>query len=167
MKIRTGFFGGSFNPIHEGHISLARYICDKNLVDEIWFVVSPQNPLKTTADPEDARKRYEKVVAELRDKPSFTASDIELNMPLPSYTSDTLRYVSEKYSDREFVLIIGGDNLDKLSKWKDYEYILKNYDIIVYPRPGASNRIPARWTRVTMLDAPLMDISSTQIREGK
>lgn len=164
-KIRTGFFGGSFNPIHQGHLGLADYLIKNNLLDEIWFVVSPQNPLKPSADPEDAKERLEGVKKALAGHPGCKVSDLELNLPLPSFTVDTLRYASNKYPSQDFVLVIGGDNLDVFEKWKDYEFLLNNFDIIVYPRPGATNKIPPGWNRVTMLKAPLMDISSTELRE--
>lgn len=166
-RIRTGLFGGSFNPVHFGHINLAKFILEKGLVDEIWFVVSPRNPLKPDADPEDADRRLEAVKEALSDLPGTFASDIEFTMPDPSYTVDTVKKAVSEYPDREFVLIIGGDNLDVFTKWKDYEFFLNNLDIIVYPRNGATNKIPDGWKRVSMLDAPLMDISSTIIRENR
>ena len=163
-KIRTAFFGGSFNPIHEGHLALAKFLSDNKLADEIWFVVSPKNPLKETADPDDAEIRYKRVVAALKDMPFCSASDIEFNLPIPSYTIDTLRYAELNFPEREFILLIGGDNLDVFEKWKDYQYILNHYDILVYPRIGATNTVSPDWHRVTILDAPMMDISSTELR---
>jgi nicotinate-nucleotide adenylyltransferase len=164
-KIRTGYFGGSFNPIHEGHIRLAEYILHKKLVDEVWFVVSPQNPLKPTADPTDAHIRLEQTKKALGPFPKLTASDFEFNLPIPSYTTRNLQVASHTYPDRDFILIIGGDNLIVFNQWKDYTYLLEHYDTIVYPRPGFSPVIPTDWKRMTLLDAPLMDISSTNIRE--
>jgi len=164
-KIRTGFFGGSFNPIHEGHLKLADHLINNRLVDEIWFVVSPKNPLKPAADPEDARNRFDNVKKSLKGHPCCNASNLEFLLPVPSYTVDTLRQASSLYKDREFVLVIGGDNLDVFKKWKEYKFLLNHYDIIVYPRPGATNKVPQGWKRVTMLDAPLMNISSTNLRE--
>jgi nicotinate-nucleotide adenylyltransferase len=164
-KIRTGFYGGSFNPLHEGHLALADYLCANKLVDECWFVVSPQNPLKKTADPADAAFRLKTVEEALVNHPGCTASDIEFSLPCPSYTVQTLRYAEQHYPNREFVLIIGGDNLDLFEKWKEYEFLRENYDIIVYPRPGYSNQVPEGWNRVKILNAPMMDISSTQIRQ--
>lgn len=166
-SIRTGYFGGSFNPIHEGHIRLADYMLSKGLLDEVWFVVSPQNPLKSTADPSDAAKRLLEVREALGNRPGLFASDFECTLPVPSYTVDCLREASVRFPSREFVLVIGGDNLDVFDRWKDYSYLLEHYDILVYPRPGATNRVPVGWNRVKMLDAPLMDISSTQIRLSK
>lgn len=163
-KIRTGFFGGSFNPIHEGHLALGDFLIENRLVDECWFVVSPQNPLKKTADPADAKNRLEALKIALKDHPGCTASDIEINLPLPSYTVQTLRYAIENFPEREFILLMGGDNLDVFTKWKEYEFLLENFDILVYPRPGSTNRVPENWKRVKLLDGMMMDISSTEIR---
>lgn len=165
--IRTGYFGGSFNPIHEGYIRLAEYLRDAGLVDEVWFVVSPQNPLKATADPDDAKKRLNEVRKALADHPGLLASDFECTMPIPSYTADCLRVATARFPNREFILIIGGDNLDVFTQWKDYPYLLEHHDILVYPRPGATNRVPDEWKHVKLFDAPLMDISSTQVRRSR
>jgi nicotinate (nicotinamide) nucleotide adenylyltransferase len=165
MPIRTALFGGSFNPIHEGHLALADHILAKGLADECWFVVSPRNPLKPTADASDAQKRIEAVQKALEDRPCCFASDLEFDLPTPNYSIETLRKASTLYPDRTFLLLIGGDNLDVFTQWKDYEYILEHYDTLVYPRPGASNRVPKAWKRVHMLDGAMMNISSTDIRE--
>jgi len=167
MPIRTGYFGGSFNPIHEGHVRLAEFLRETGLVNEVWFVVSPQNPLKATADPADASTRLQAVRDALFDHKGLLASDFECTMPVPSYTSDCLRAASARFPNREFVLIIGGDNLDVFTRWKDYQYLLAHHDILVYPRPGATNTVPHGWKRVKLLDAPLMDISSTDIRKAR
>lgn len=164
--VRTGYFGGSFNPIHEGHIRLAEFLLSSGLLDEVWFVVSPQNPLKATADPSDAAKRLMGVRKAIANRPGMLASDFECSLPVPSYTVDCLKTASVCFPDRAFVLIIGGDNLDVFTRWKDHGYLLENFDILVYPRPGATNRVPEGWNRVTVLDAPMMDISSTQIRKA-
>jgi nicotinate-nucleotide adenylyltransferase len=166
-KIRTALFGGSFNPIHEGHLRLADYLINHRLVEECWFVVSPQNPLKPAADPSDAQERLSNVRKVLENHPGCSASDLEFSLPLPSYTVQSVRYACTTFPDREFVLLIGGDNLDVFTKWKDYEFLLKNFDILVYPRPGAANQVPESWNRVIMLDAPMMDVSSTEIRKRR
>lgn len=165
--IRTALFGGSFNPIHEGHLALADHVLQQGLADEVWFVVSPLNPLKPTADPADAFERLEWVREALKNHPGCFASDIEFNLPLPSYSVQTLRLAVSKYPSRQFLLLIGGDNLDVFTQWKDYRYLLENFDILVYPRPGATNQVPAGWNRVQILNAPMMDISSTEIRGHK
>jgi len=163
--IRTCLFGGSFNPVHEGHLALAQTVLQQGLAEEVWFVVSPRNPLKPTADPADALQRLEGVRKALIGHPGCMASDIEFSLPLPSYSVQTLRKAVSENPSREFLLLIGGDNLDVFTQWKDFEYLLGNFDILVYPRPGATNQVPAGWNRVKMLDAPLMDISSTEIRQ--
>ena len=162
--IRTALFGGSFNPIHEGHLALADHVLQQGLADEVWFVVSPLNPLKPTADPADALFRLEGVRNAILGHPNCFASDIEFSLPLPSYTVQTLRLAVSKYPSRQFQLLIGGDNLDVFTQWKDYQYLLENFDILVYPRPGATNQVPEGWNRVQMLNAPMMNISSTLIR---
>ena len=165
--IRTGIFGGSFHPLHYGHIAVADYFYHSGLLDEVWFMVSPLNPFTQGQPLAGARQRLEQVRQALKDYPQFKVCDIELQLPRPSYTTQTLQALSEKYPDRVFSLIIGGDNLDKFARWKDYEYILAHYDILVYPRPGATNKVPEGWDRVRLFaDAPQMDISSTQIREA-
>jgi nicotinate-nucleotide adenylyltransferase len=166
-RMHTACFGGSFNPIHEGHIAIGEYVLNQGLADEVWYIVSPLNPLKPTADPKDARERLEMVARALENHPRLIACDVELYLPAPSYTADTLKYLTQKYPEREFSLLIGGDNLDQLVHWKDYAYILANYDILVYPRPGATNQVPPHWKRVKLLDAPLMDISSSLIRANQ
>jgi len=166
MLIRTALFGGSFNPIHEGHLALADQVLKQGLADEVWFVVSPRNPLKPTADPTDAQQRLEEVREALKNLPGCFASDIEFNLPTPNYFVQTLRKAIFEYPEHNFLMLIGGDNLDVFTKWKDYEWLLENIDILVYPRPGASNVVPSGWNRVRMLDAPLMDISSTEIRKN-
>jgi nicotinate-nucleotide adenylyltransferase len=164
-KIRTAIFGGSFNPIHEGHLALGDFILQNQLADECWFVVSPKNPLKPDADDKDAQARLIAVKKALQNHPGCMASDLEFDLPIPNYTVQTVRLAAEKYPDREFILLIGGDNLDVFTQWKDYQYLLDHFDILVYPRPGANNQIPAGWNRMQLLDAPLMDVSSTQIRQ--
>jgi len=162
--IRTALFGGSFNPIHEGHLALADHVLRQGLADEVWFVVSPLNPLKPTADPADALFRLEGVQNAIMGHPGCFASDIEFSLPLPSYSAYTLRFAVAMYPERTFLLLIGGDNLDVFTQWKDYQYLLVNFDILVYPRSGATNQVPEGWNRVQMLNAPMMDISSTEIR---
>lgn len=165
MPIRTCLFGGSFNPVHEGHLTLADTVLQQGLADEVWFVVSPRNPLKPTAEASDAFQRLEEVRHALLNHPGCMASDLEFDLPLPSYSVQTLRKAVANFPSREFLLLIGGDNLDVFTQWKDYSFLLDNFDILVYPRPGASNLVPAGWKRVKMLKGPLMDVSSTQIRQ--
>ena len=167
-RIRTGFYGGSFNPIHNGHIQLAHYLIEHHWVDQLWFVVSPENPLKADADANTAGDRLKQVQTAVEHLPNCTVSMLELELPTPSYTAASLRAAVERYPEREFVLIIGGDNLDVFTKWIDFDWILEHFDVVVYPRPGASNKVPENWNRVTLLtEAPQMDISSSQIRAGR
>ncbi|MBO5916969.1 MAG: nicotinate-nucleotide adenylyltransferase [Bacteroidales bacterium] len=166
MLLRTGIFGGSFNPIHSGHIAIGEYFHRSGILDEVWFVVSPQNPLKTSEVSLNAEERLQACREVLKDYPYLTVSDIEFELPRPSYMAQTLKSLQERYPDRQFSLIIGGDNLAHFERWKDYRQILDNYDILVYPRPGSPNIVPENWKRVRLFeDATLMDISSTQIRE--
>ncbi len=166
--IRTGIFGGSFHPLHEGHIALADYFYRSGLLDEVWFVVSPQNPMKKAEDLSDAQQRLEAARLKLAPYPQFQVCDIELELPRPSYMSNTLRALGERYPERVFSLIIGGDNLDCFANWHESQWIRDRFDVLVYPRPGCANRVPDGWTRVRMFDdAPQMAISSTDIREHR
>ena len=154
--IRTGIFGGSFNPIHKGHISLARQLRQKAGLDEVWLMVSPQNPLKASADLLDDKIRMQMARLAVEGEEGIIASDYEMHLPKPSYTWNTLQALNKDYPDREFVLMIGGDNWQLFDKWYHADDIRKNYQIIVYPRRGFEGGIDG-------LD--LIDISSTNIRE--
>lgn len=159
----TGLFFGSFNPIHNGHLAIARYLLDNGYCREIWFVISPRNPLKedTTLLPEALRLQM--VEAAIADDPRMKACDIEFSMPRPSYTIDTLKKISSAWEGMDFALIIGGDNLRDFTLWKDYHTIAAEYDIFVYPRPGVN--VPGTdYHRLKLVDAPLSGISSTEIR---
>lgn len=159
----TGLFFGSFNPFHNGHLAIARYLLDHGYCREIWFVVSPQNPLKLDKSLLDEEKRLEIVKAAIAGDARMSACDIEFSMPRPSYTIDTLRKLEKTYPAKQFALIIGGDNLRDFHLWRDYEEIACRFRILVYPRPGVI--IPAvEWKTVTVVDAPLADVSSTDIR---
>ena len=149
--IRTGIFGGSFNPIHNGHISLARQLKEREGLDEVWLMVSPQNPLKQSSDLLDDEARLEMARKALEGVEGIIASDYEMHLPKPSYTWNTLQALSRDYPEREFVLMIGGDNWDHFDRWYRSEDIKANYEIVVYTRtPG---------------DAGFIDISSTDIRQ--
>ncbi len=164
--IRTGIFGGTFNPIHLGHLALANYLCEENWVDELWFLMTPQNPFKQEQTLLDNHLRMKMVEAAIADYPRFKASDFEFTLPRPSYTVTTLQKLSETYPDREFVLIIGADNWAAFDKWKSPEEILRNHRILVYPRPGYEinpHELPAQ---VKAVNTPLLEISSTFIRES-
>ena len=173
---RTALFFGSFNPIHVGHLIIANTILQvtatkgsqyQNMegIDEVWFVVSPQNPLKERSTLLADHHRMQMVRRAIEDNYRMRACDIEMHLPVPSYTVVTLAALAEKYPDREFCLIMGSDNLANLHRWRNYEYILENYRIYVYPRPGSERCARREHPNVTMVDVPMIDISSSYIRE--
>lgn len=158
---------GSFNPIHIGHQELANYLIDKNLVDELWFVISPCNPLKKQTDLLNEHLRLIMVELSIKDDTRLKTCDIEFDMSIPSYTVDTLKKLTEKYTDIEFSLIIGSDNALVFDKWKDYTDIIKEYPIWVYPRLGYDfNEVKDKYPQMVLLSTPYYDISSTQIRNS-
>lgn len=161
----TGIFGGSFNPIHNGHIALARQILDKGDLDEIWFMVSPQNPLKSADTLTDDNYRLTLVRAALEGETRLKACDYEFNMPRPSYTYDTLMALRRDYPDRDFTLIMGGDNWERFHRWYKWEEILRQFRIIIYPRQGAAIDTASLPANVRLVDTTLYNISSTEIRE--
>ena len=163
--ITTGIFGGSFNPIHNGHISLARHILKAGGLDEIWFVVSPQNPLKSADTLADDDYRLSLVRKALEGEPSLVASDYEFHMPRPSYMYDTLMAMLRDYPDRDFVLLIGGDNWTMFNRWYRWEDILHNFRIIIYPRQGSYIDISTLPANVRLVETELYNISSTEIRD--
>ena len=162
--IRTGIFGGSFNPIHNGHVSLARQLREKAGLDEVWLMVSPQNPLKKSSDLLDDNLRMEMARLAVEGREGIIASDYEMHLPKPSYTWNTLQSLSKDYPEREFVLLLGGDNWALFDKWYHYDDILKNYSIVVYPRRD-SLRSLGETLSAQIVEAELLDISSTEIRE--
>ncbi|MND23657.1 nicotinate (nicotinamide) nucleotide adenylyltransferase [Solitalea canadensis] len=164
MKI--GLFFGSFNPIHLGHLVIASYMANYTELDKVWLVVSPHNPFKAIGDLIHVHDRLEMAKIATEDTDEIEVSDVELKLPRPSYTIDTLTYLSEKYPQHEFWLIMGADNLKSLKKWKNYESILKYYKIVVYPRPGADVSEWANHPAVIITDTPQMDISATFIRKA-
>lgn len=169
MKQRRsiGIFAGSFNPIHVGHLVLANYMREFTYLDEVWFVVTPQNPLKDPAGLLDDQSRLEMVRLALHDQMNTRVSDIEFRLPRPSYTVDTLAALSEENPEVEFSLIIGGDNWELFRRWKAYETILQNHRVLIYPRRGKVILIPEEFKDTVMeVNAPLVEISSTFIRES-
>ncbi|MFT4522415.1 MAG: nicotinate-nucleotide adenylyltransferase [Bacteroidia bacterium] len=162
--MRIGLFFGSFNPIHQGHLILSQFILGQTDLEEIWFVVSPQNPLKSMADLYPEEDRLEMVKLSIKDQPKFKACDVEFDMPRPSYTYDTLLELGAKHPKTEFVLILGSDNLQHFDKWKDHEQILLDYDLIVYNRENNPGGDFAKNQKVRLLKGPMLNISSTQIR---
>lgn len=165
--MNIGIFSGSFNPIHIGHLILANYITEFSDIDEVWFLVTPQNPSKKTEDllPENLRLEMTKLA--IRDFPKLKASDIEFKLSKPSYTVNTLKVLEDQYPDCTFCLIIGADNWEAFERWKDYEEILEQYKIYVYPRFGYSVATPAKYKKkVEVLDSPIVEVSSTFIRKA-
>lgn len=160
----TGLFFGSFNPIHNGHIAIARYLLENGYCENVWFIVSPQNPWKVDSTLLDERKRLQIVEKAVEKEERMEASDFEFSMPRPSYTYQTLEALQAKYPAMDFSLIIGGDNLQRFHLWKNYREVLADFPLIVYPRPGIL--IPEiTGANMTIVDAPLTDISSTEIRD--
>ena len=164
-KKSIALFFGSFNPIHVGHLIIAETMQQQEGIDEVWFVVSPQNPLKERSTLLADHHRMQMVRRAIEDNYRLRACDIEMHLPVPSYTVVTLAALGEKYPDREFCLIMGSDNLESLHRWRNYEYILENYKILVYPRPGSERCARREHPNVTMVDVPMIDISSSYIRE--
>lgn len=162
MKI--GLFFGSFNPVHTGHLILANVMAENADLAKVWFVVSPQNPLKPSKGLLHEFDRYDMVKAAVADNYKLEVSDVEFHLPRPSYTIDTLTHLREKHPAKEFKVIIGEDNLEIFTKWKNYEQILEHYGLYVYPRPNVTNSALRRHPNVKIIEAPLLDISATYIR---
>ncbi len=163
MKI--GLFFGSFNPIHVGHLIIANTMATTTDLEQVWLIVSPQNPFKKNKSLLHEFDRYDMVQRAIGDNPKLKVSDIEFSMPRPSYTIDTLTKIQEKYPQHSFRLIIGEDNLAQFKNWKNYEQILEQYGLMVYPRPNAAPHEFATHPAVSFIQAPLLDISATFIRD--
>ena len=162
MKI--GLFFGSFNPIHNGHLIIANHILNESGIDKVWFVISPQNPLKNADGLLNNYDRLHLVSKAIENDMRMKASDIEFHLPKPSYTVTTLSYLKEKYPEHEFTIIMGSDSFQNLSKWKNFKIIVNNYQLIIYKRPGfgIENHLGAK---IIIMNAPLLEISATYIRE--
>src|SRR6187549_2233736 len=164
---RIGLFFGSFNPIHTGHLVIAEYMATRTDLQQVWFVVSPHNPLKLRSTLANDFDRLHMVQLAIEDNPRLKASNIEFALPKPSYTIDTMVYLHEKYPQHEFSLIMGSDNLESLHKWKNYELLLERYPIHLYQREGALvDSASGPKGDIRYYDVPLMKISSTYIRES-
>lgn len=164
MKI--GLFFGTFNPIHIGHLIIANYLTENTDLDQIWMVVTPHNPFKKKETLLNDRIRFEMVFLATEDYPKIKPSDIEFYLPQPNYTTHTLIHLQEKFPKNKFSLIIGKDNLNSLHKWKNYEYIIENHDIYVYPR--AENNTTSmfdNFKNIHFVEAPIIEISSTFVRK--
>lgn len=163
MKI--GLFFGSFNPIHVGHLIIANMMATTTDLNQVWFVVSPQNPFKKNKSLLHEFDRFDMVERAIADNSRLKATDIEFSMPKPSYTIDTLTWLSEKFPQHEFRLIMGEDNLAQFGNWKNYDKILEYYGLYVYPRPRAAGSVFKEHPNVRLVTAPLLDISATFIRD--
>ncbi len=165
MKIAV--YSGSFNPVHNGHTQLAQYLIDNDLVDEVWFVVSPCNPLKEQKELIDEHLRLEMMILAIAGEQRFKASDIEFSMPIPSYSIDTLKQLNQIYPEHQFCLIIGSDNALVFDKWKNYNEIIDKYEVLVYPRLGYDfKKVANIYPQMKLLETPYYNISSTQIRDA-
>ncbi len=164
---KTGLFFGSFNPIHIGHLILANYILENTDMEELWFVVSPQNPFKNKKSLLNDHNRLDMVQLAVRNYPNMRASNIEFSLPVPSYTVDTLTYLKERHPDHSFALIMGEDNLNSLHKWKNSEQLVSNHQIIVYPRlfsEAKEDHPLSKHANISVISAPVIELSATEIR---
>lgn len=170
---RIGIYGGSFNPVHFGHVGLAKWVIEHTDLDELWLLVSPNNPLKPAGILAPEQERLAGVREAIKDIPHVKALDFEFSLPRPSYTANTLRELQKAYPEHEFTLVIGEDNLAIFDKWKEWEYIASNFRVFVYPRKGSSMMEDFKLKRedflslVYLKDAPTFDISSTAIRRSQ
>ena len=167
VSFKVGLYFGSYNPVHIGHMVIANYMVEFTTIDQLWFVVSPQNPHKTQENLLDDYQRLELLNRTIDGDSRFRTSNIEFSLPKPSYTIDTLAYLHEKFPNHQFSIIMGSDNLESLHKWKNYQVILDNYGIIIYPRPGFDESKLMQHPNISIAsNAPLMEISSSFIRKS-
>ncbi len=163
--MKVGLFFGSFNPIHTGHLIIASILVETTDIDKVWFVVSPQNPLKSRKSLLHEFDRLVMARAAINDNGNLEVSDVEFRMPKPSYTIDTMMYLAEKHADKRFVLIIGEDNLKTFPKWKNFKIIIEKFEVYVYPRPTSVDFDLKTHPNIHMVEAPMIDISATFIRK--
>ncbi len=161
--MNIGLYFGSFNPIHHGHLIIAAHVLNETNTDEVWFIISPQNPLKKSSSLLNEHDRLHLITLAIDKEPKMRVSNVEFSMPRPSYTIDTLTYLSQKYPQHTFTVIMGGDSFTNISKWKNSEALLSQYQILIYNRPGFE--ITEASQKAKVLDAPLLEISSTRIRK--
>jgi len=167
ISLKIGLYFGSYNPIHIGHLAIANYLVEYTDINQLWFVVSPQNPFKIKENLLDDYQRLEMVTRAIEDDNRLRVSNIEFNLPKPSYTIDTLAYLSERFPNHQFSIIMGADNLESFHKWKNHDVILENYGIMVYPRPGFdTSALPAHKNISILENVPLMEVSSSFIRKA-
>jgi nicotinate-nucleotide adenylyltransferase len=169
---RIGLYFGTFNPIHVGHLIIANHMANHEDLDQVWLVVTPQNPLKSKSGMLSDVHRLQLVRIAIEDNPKLMASKVEFDLPKPSYTVETLAYLQEQHPDHKFMLIMGEDNLRTIHRWKNFEHILANYDLLVYPRVNQPSEMetpslsPDQMKRVRLCPAPVMNISATFIRDA-
>ena len=164
--LNAGLFFGSFDPIHIGHLAIANYMLTFTDMKELWFVVSPHNPFKDRQNMLSETDRLHLVNLAIENHHPYRSCDIEFHMPKPSFTADTLARLSEQYPQHKFALIMGSDNMEQFHKWKNSEDIIANYHRYIYPRPGTTSQLMKQIPNATVVNAPLMDISSTFIRNA-
>lgn len=161
-----GLYFGTFNPVHVGHMIIAQHMLEYSDMDQIWFMVTPHNPHKAKKSLLDDRQRLYMVELAIKDPFRMKASDEEFKLPQPSYTITTLTHLAEKHADKKFSLIMGMDNLQSFHKWKNFDRIIEQHDLFVYPRPGYDGGEFGNHPKVRVIDAPNMEISATRIREA-
>jgi nicotinate-nucleotide adenylyltransferase len=164
--MKAGLFFGSYDPVHIGHLAIANYMVEYGGIDQLWFVVSPHNPFKKQENLLDDSQRLEMVRLAIAGDQRFVACDIEFKLPKPSYTINTLEYLSEEYPKYQFIPIMGSDNYVNISQWKDYQILANNYHFLVYPRPGFAIDASTLPFNFRLVEAPLIEISSTFIRKA-
>jgi nicotinate-nucleotide adenylyltransferase len=163
--MNIGLYFGSYNPIHIGHLIIGNHVANHTDIQQVWFVVSPQNPLKPSSVLLNEYHRFHLVQLALSDDPQLKASDVEFKLPRPSYTIDTLTYLKEKYPLHRFSIIMGSDSFQNLPRWKNFELLLKNHSFIIYRRPGFDIN-DSYSGKIQILDAPLLEISATAVRQS-
>jgi nicotinate-nucleotide adenylyltransferase len=163
--MNIGLYFGSFNPVHHGHLIIANFVLQASGLEQVWFVVSPQNPLKPSAGLLNEYHRLYLIRAAIDGENSLKASDIEFKLPRPSYTVDTLSYLTEKFPQHSFSIIMGSDSYQNLPQWKNYQQLLKNFSLYIYIRAGFETIPEYPEGKITVLQAPLLQISATHIRK--
>jgi len=163
--VKIGLYFGSFNPVHIGHLIIASHIANLTPLQQIWFVISPQNPLKQSNNLINEHHRKHLIDLAIEGEKKLRSSNIEFKLPRPSYTIDTLTYLAEKYPQHQFSIIMGSDSFSNIKRWKNHEVLLKNYEVFIYQRPGFKVKAEMLTDKIKILEAPLLEISSTHIRD--